>query len=255
MANEQKNGDRVPVYLSFKTFQSAVQNLRAHGLPTHLDRTTWDSRSGAEQTQIITAFKFLGLIDEAQNTQDSLRQLVKAAENSDEERVFLASLLQQRYAKVFALDLENTTSGALESAIGEYGATGTTRDRAVRFFIKAAEHARIKMSTRLTRGIRTRSSSGAMPVSEDATPVNESTDNKLPRRRRRYAGNNSQEHPPAGVNMKTISLPEVGGTLTVSGTFNYFELEGDEQELVLDIISKLKTFEKTHKASGDDEQT
>ena len=75
MSNDSGSNEKVPVYLSFKTFQSAIQNLRTHGLPNNIDRSTFDSRSGQEQTQIISAFKFLGLIDENNNTQETLRQL------------------------------------------------------------------------------------------------------------------------------------------------------------------------------------
>ena len=47
----------VPVYLSFKTLQSAIQSLRTHGLPNVFDRTAFDSRSGGEQTQILSALQ------------------------------------------------------------------------------------------------------------------------------------------------------------------------------------------------------
>ncbi len=96
-------------YVAFKSFCSAVQNLRVHGLPPTLNRTAWENRSGAEQSQILGALTFLGLIDDKGETQDSLKKLISLTENSDEERQFFASLLRSRYENVFKLDLQNET--------------------------------------------------------------------------------------------------------------------------------------------------
>ena len=50
--------------------------------------------------------------------------------------------------------------------------------------------------------------------------------------------------------MKTINLAQAGGSLALSGTFNPLELFGDERELVLAIIDKMKEFEtKSEKTS------
>ena len=48
----------------------------------------------------------------------------------------------------------------------------------------------------------------------------------------------------SGSSLKTVELPDVGGRLTVSGTFNFFDLSGTERELVFGIIDKMKEFEK-----------
>ena len=235
MESDKQNGETktVPVYLSFKTFQSAVQSLRTHGLPSILDRTAFGSRSGAEQTQILSAFKFLGLIDETSRTQESLRNLVKVAENSTEEKAILGALLKLRYANAFHLNLEAATPAQLDKAISDYGTSGTTKDRAIRFFIKAAEHCGFKLSSRLT---------ARKPRSASST--HDDGDNK----RRRGNDSTPVPPPPAGAQLKNVSLPNVGGTLTVSGTFNFFDLVGDERELVLGIIDLINAFAKK---SGD----
>jgi hypothetical protein len=75
-----------PVYLSFKTLQSAIASLREHGLPNKLDRSAWGSRSGMDQTQILSAFRFLGFVDQQSNTQEPLRNLVAVKENTEEEK-------------------------------------------------------------------------------------------------------------------------------------------------------------------------
>lgn len=242
MEQDKQNGgkvEKVAVYLSFKTFQSAVQSLRAHGLPGTLDRTAFGSRSGAEQTQILSAFRFLGLVNDANQTQESLRALVKAKENTPEEKSILAALLKERYANAFALDLEAATPAQLDKVIADYGAGGATRDRAVRFFLKACEHCGVKFSSRLTaRKPRTVGSGGGSSNGDDAMPIQASDRGNKKRRK----PDTHQQNPV--MNIKTVSLPNVGGNLTVSGTFNYFELEGEERTLVLGIIDLIKEFQK-----------
>jgi len=240
----------IPVYLSFRTFQAAVQSLRAHGLPDKLDRTAWQSRSGGEQSQIISGFKFLKLIDENELTQPSLRKLVDTAENSKEEKQVLGDILRDRYDGVFALNLKTATIGALGEVISAYGATGSTRQRAVRFFIKAAEYCGVEMSARLTKGLRSRSESpanGERDTTESTSPTAITS-----RRRRRHpnsetAGNQADSY--SGRAVKTISLRNVEGDLTLSGTFNPFELNGEERKLVYDIIDLMKAYEENETAS------
>ena len=243
------NGDLIPVYLSFTTFRSAVQSLRTHGLPDKLDRTAWQSRSGGEQNQIINAFKFLGLIDGSDNTQPSLKKLVDAQENTEQEKGVLTTLLREKYLKVFELNLKTATPGQVAEAIGSYGPTGATRDRAVRFFLKAAYHCGIPLSSRLTAGMRSKDSSDSSD-SDDTGPIPQ----PAPRRRRRRASVNEtpeqQQNEISGKAVKTVELREAGGSLTLSGTFNAFDLAGEERKLVYDIIDLMKAYEqKTEKAS------
>ena len=70
-------------YVAFKSFCSAIQSLRIHGLPPTLNRTAWENRSGAEQSQILGALTFLGLINDKGETQETLKQLVGLAEVLD----------------------------------------------------------------------------------------------------------------------------------------------------------------------------
>jgi hypothetical protein len=221
-----------PVYLSFKTFQSSVASLREHGLPSKLDRSVWSTRSGLDQTQILSAFRFLDFVDGQSNTQQRLRDLVATKENSDEEKKILAAILKERYAKVFALDLKSATPLQFNEAIGSYGATGTTRDRSVRFFIKAAKHCGIELSKRLTKAVASRSNSSSTK-----------TANRRARSKSSNRQSNNEGTSQESTAMKTVTLPLAGGELTISGNFNWFQLVGDERTLVLGIIDKMVEFE------------
>jgi hypothetical protein len=244
MENIDQAKGPIPGYLPFKTFQSAVDNLRSHGMPTKIDRTTWASRSGADQQQILTAFKFMGLIDDSERPQEVLKKLVDAKANSPEEKEIIGQLLRQKYAKVFEHDLTKATPMQLSEAIGSYGATGSTRARCERFFLRAAEFAGIPLSLRLTKGMST-----TMPGTSNGTEDGSRPANGERRRRRRKSATSSEpdepivSHVDSGNAMKTIQLPGVGGSLTISGTFNPFGLMGEERKLVYEIIDKMNEFE------------
>jgi len=243
----QTETSNLPPYLSFSTFQAAILGLRGHGLPDRLDRSAWSNRSGAEQGQIVSGLKFLGLIDKDGHTQQALRDLVLKAPGSGDEKRLFAELLKARYQKVFgSLDLTTATPKQLEDAIGEYGATGATKDRAVRFFIKAAQHAEVPLSSRFTNSLRSRTSTLGQGDSTKETLV-------IPKTRRRKPkanpeANNAAE--PYGNALKTVTLRLAGGKLTLSGTFNPFELEGEERKLVYGIVDLMKAYER---ASGKSE--
>jgi hypothetical protein len=248
MAKHEPVGDITPVYVSLATLKSSIQTLREHGLPPSIDRSAFASRSGADQSQIMSAFKFLGFIDKDDKTQPILKTLYDCKENSDEERRVFGDILRESYAKVFTtIDIKTATPAQLSDAIGGYGATGTTRERAVRFFVKAAEYAKIPLSGYLTRGTRDRAPGTAT--------ANNGTLAARPQRRRRRSTNTQQEQqiPPAGgaagAAMKTISLPAANGTLTLSGTFNPFQLMGEERVLVYLIIDKMSEYENKAKKS------
>lgn len=236
MENNVRLSAAVPPYVAFATFQSAVQDLRDHGLPPEVDRSAWTSKSGADQSALISAFKFLGLTDGDGKTQDVLAKLVRVEANSVEEKHILGNLLRQQYAKVFALDLESATPIRLADAIGEYGATGSTKNRCIRFFLKAAEHSSIQMSGRLTK--RTRVRGGAPTGNGGATKGRRRIKRKTPLAPSEgtIIGGATEQ------SMKTVKLPTAGGSLTLSGSFNLFELAGDERQLVFDIIDKMKAF-------------
>ncbi len=160
-----------PPSIAFVSFRSAIQNLRDHGLPETLDRSAWNTRSGTEQTQIVSGLKFFGLTDDKGNTQPSLKELVGTAENSDQERACWSKLLRQSYPGVFKVDLANATPKQLDDAIGAFSVAGLTKERAIRFFLKAAMHAKIKLSTRLTGHLRDRSSTPSDAGSSKLEPL------------------------------------------------------------------------------------
>jgi hypothetical protein len=235
----------LPPYLPFATFRAAVQSLRTHGVPDKLERTAWESRSGGERVLISSAFKFFGLIDEQGNPQPILKKLTGVEENTDQEKLVLKTLIEYSYSDVFKLNLATATIGLIGEAIEKMGVSGATRDRAVRFFIKAAHHSGIQLSSRLTAKLRSRGESDTTRADEEDEPptVNTPPRNK---RRKRQTGEAAPLEQQGGTAMRTVALRNTAGELTLSGTFNAFDLDGEERKLVYDIIDLMKKYEQSN---------
>jgi hypothetical protein len=247
------NGASFPPYLPFATFLSAVQNLRAHGLPDNVDKTAWPSKSWGDQVLIVNALKFLGLIDEAGNTQEDLKALVDTQENSDEEKRLLGDALRSKYSKAFELNLKTATIGQILEVIGQYGPTGETKKRGARFFLKAAHYCKIPLSTRLTSGLRSKQEATEGTVEEGNPAATTQSAQPTKHRRRKLAPPPPATRPPEitkGNAFLTITLRGMdGATLTLSGTFNAFELGGEERKLVYDITDLMKGYDQNKPAS------
>jgi len=144
-----------PPSLSFTTFRSALQALREHGLPETIGPDLW-SHVGDERDQVLDAFRFLGLADSEGCTQSALHKLAACEQDSDEEKEVLSGILRQRYPRIFELNLRRATITEVSEAMTASGGATATVERAVKFFIKAANYCNIELSVRLGAGLRER---------------------------------------------------------------------------------------------------
>jgi hypothetical protein len=180
---------------------------------------------------------------------------VGTIENTPEEKTEIAQILADKFEKIFALDLKTLTPKQMDDAMGEYGVSGATRKRAVRFFIKAASHVGVQLSTRLTANLRDRATTAAEPTEngengENGEPGPVKTAPRTRRQRRNAPP--PPKSPLTGTDqtnksnaMKTIELRSVGGSLSITGTFNAFQLMGEERTLVYEIIDLMTAYEQS----------
>jgi len=154
MANEKPGTTSTPVYVPYATFLSAIDALKRDGIPGtgKIDKSLWDSQSGAIQGQLLLAFRFLGLIDEHNRVLPALPPLVEAG--PDERKPIIKKLIEASYAKLLTLDLNTISQGQLDEALRGYGVGGSTLARAVRFFVKACQETGIPISKRVSDKVR-----------------------------------------------------------------------------------------------------
>jgi hypothetical protein len=216
-------------YVPFATFETGLDKL-AHlgGIPPKIDHSVFLSMGGLQKGQVISAFKFLGLID-SNGIPDPL--LSKLALNKDTRKEILRTILEERYPNISVSDLATMSPGQLDTKLSDktYNVSGATRQKARTFLLKAAEYAGIPLSKLLTtkgpRGGRNgpKKTSDKGKGSTAATP-----------KPKEQSGNSGTE--------KTVELKN-GGTVTLSLDVNILELKGNDRKFVFELIDKLDVYE------------
>jgi hypothetical protein len=213
-------------YVPFKTFLTALETLESGGVPRQIDRSIWRSFSGLVQSQVLGAFRFLGLVDGDQPTPE-LRKLVEDKQNRP---AVLRRTLEKSYSALISHDLTRMTGTMLDRLMDKYGVSGATKRKAVTFFLQAARYAEIPLSRFLLS--QTRSSPGT--------------------RRRKKAGpadagvdNGGVPAPPPALSSgstKTVKLQN-GVQLSLAVSADLFAMAPEDRRFVLSLVEKLEEYE------------
>jgi hypothetical protein len=231
------SSDRSAVYVTFTTLKNTIEGF-AQGVPNVIDRSAFTGQSWGVQSQLLAAFKFLGLMtDEGKPTPD-LHEL--AVPDEAVRKKVLDRIIRTRYAKLFALDLTKATLNQVETAIAEsYGVSGETREKALRFFFAALDYLAIPVgrflkpkassSTSSTATPRRRRPSGSRKAPAESDD-DDADDEQVPQRQ-------------AGPS-KSVALKSGAGTVTVAVSMDPFALSAEDQAFVFDLINRLREYEK-----------
>lgn len=224
-------------YLPFKTFLSSVETL-GQGLPRKLDRTVWRSQSGIVQSQIMSAFHFLGLLDDDDRPTKLLQSLV---EQSDQRPSLVGEMLHGAYIDVLAHDLTKTTPKMLEELMEQYNVQGDTKRKAIAFFLRAAKYAEIPMNHLLSAGMR--NTSNAVRKKRKATAAATTTAN----------GQQTPAAESSQVVSKTVLLPS-GTAITLHIQANWIDMVQTERDYVFGLIDYLRQYTTAVGEDDDDEE-
>jgi hypothetical protein len=227
------------VYVSWTTFNNAIGAL-ADALPNRVDKTVFGSAAGSVQAQLLTGLRFLGLIAGDGKPTEALRAL--AVKDEVERKKQIAKVLKASYPDLFALDLAKTTPGELrEQMMKSYNVTGDTTERAVRFFVAAAEYAGIPLSALIAKGKVT----GNGAAKRRRAP--------RPRRNLNPPPPSPPNTPTAAGESKSVSLVS-GGTLTISASLGFFKLSQKDRTFVFELIDKLDAYAAEHPQVEESEE-
>lgn len=158
MANTETNGKRVAApYIAYQTLRTFVAPLKEHVIPNRIDKSLLKSMSGAVQGQLMTALRFLELIDNEDRPTVLLQRLVASFDTDDWSRD-LREVLEAAYPELFQLNLKSVSPGEFNEAFKKaYPCEGETLRKGVTFFQNAAREAGIELSPFLTKGSKPRS--------------------------------------------------------------------------------------------------
>ena len=213
----------VVAYVPFKTFISAIEALE-NGIPQQIDTSVWPSYSGAIQSQLLNAFRFLGLTSDSGSPSADLKRLVQDKPN---RKAHLRKILESAYKRIVDLDLTKVSPRHFQESMREYGMTGETHKKVVSFFVQAAKYTELPMSPLLRRRVRAGGRRAAAPSGGGTR-----TEVTVP-----------ESHPRSQEMSKTIQLKSTG-RVTVNIEANFLEMETDDRHFVFELIEKLQKYEK-----------
>jgi len=152
-----------PPYVSYPSFKTLIGEFHDHDIPTRIDRSVLTRFSGIVGTQLLTALRFLSLIDERNAPTDRLRELVAAHGTNNWSQALLA-ILHEEYGPMFQLDLAAATSSHFAETFRKaYPGSDAVSQKCVAFFLGAAKDAGIALSDRVLKGRKPRSPNGSSP--------------------------------------------------------------------------------------------
>ena len=146
MASQTDKQDPPP-YTSYVSFSNFIKTLKENGVPARIDRSVMDGMSGSQQSAMLTACKWLGLVDKEGMPTTKLHNLVDADDTkySTELRQVLDD--SYNFLKDPSVNLLKVTGGQFEELFREkFGITGSTVVKSIAFFLAAAKAADIKVS-------------------------------------------------------------------------------------------------------------
>jgi hypothetical protein len=151
----------VPAYISYKTFSNFIDTLhRVAPMPNRIDRSVMGSLSGSNQSHLLAALRYLGLISPTRTPTRELTELVKA--NNEDHKIILRRVLTGSYPFLFeGFDLRGATIQEIEERFARAGASGDTLRKCVAFFLSAAKIAGIQTSPFASAKRRPRRTAGA----------------------------------------------------------------------------------------------
>jgi hypothetical protein len=146
---------RLPPYVSYRTFLNFVERLQ-QGIPSRIDRSYWGDRvSGSTGTQLMSALRFLSLIDANGTPTSRLRQLVSAKGNQRTD------ILKQVCSEAFgflqqgSFDSQTATYAQLEEVFHRtFELTDSVTRKCVKFFVALARDAGMPLSPFIIKRVR-----------------------------------------------------------------------------------------------------
>lgn len=143
-AHEKKAA--TPPYVAYKTLSNFLDRFK-QGLPGRIDRGLMGTMSGAAQSQVTTALRFLGMISENGIPNPIMKRYVSGEE--EERKAALKEMLEKSYPFIFRTDFDLSTATAQmlrENFTENTPATGETISRCIAFLKDAAADAGIQVS-------------------------------------------------------------------------------------------------------------
>jgi hypothetical protein len=147
------NKKRSPPYVSYRSFLTLLDDLRARGIPSRMDRSYWgDKFSGSTGTQLISALRFLNLVDGNGVPTNLLKELVQARGSVRVDCLKRISHSSFTFLGNSVFEPDKATYAQLEETFHEnYQVDKDVARKCIKFFTELAGEAEIPLSTFITK--------------------------------------------------------------------------------------------------------
>jgi hypothetical protein len=147
-----RNKKRSPPYVSYRSFLTLLEELQ-RGLPARIDRSYWgDKFSGSTGTQLMSALRFLNLIDTNAVPTSQLKELVTARGVPRAEILRKISQESFSFLKSDTFESEKATYGQMVEVFNDvYQVDKDVARKCIKFFSELANDAGISLSPFITK--------------------------------------------------------------------------------------------------------
>ena len=147
-----RNKKRAPPYVSYRSFLNLIDDLKL-GIPGRIDRSYWgDKFSGTTGTQLISALRFLNLVDVNEAPTNQLRAFVASKGANRTET--LKKICQESYSFLLSesFQAETATYGQIEEVFHDlYSVDRDVARKCIKFFMEIAKESGIQLSPFITK--------------------------------------------------------------------------------------------------------
>jgi hypothetical protein len=151
-----RNKKRSPPYVSYRSFLTLVEELQ-RGVPARIDRSYWgDKFSGSTGTQLMSALRFLNLVDANGVPTNQLKELAMAKGSAKTE--ILKKVSQESFTFLLSntFECEKATYAQLEEKFNEfYDVERDVARKCIKFFTELASDGGIPLSPFITKKSKT----------------------------------------------------------------------------------------------------
>jgi len=230
---------KIPPYTSFISFESMLDWLASMDMmPAQIDRSLWSSKfSGATGSSLVSASRFLGLLENEQPT-DLLEELVRADKES--RPTTLKKVLRAAYGNEIVDQASTMTPKMFDEQLRAIGTTEATHRKAASFLTNALKAAGVPVQPAIAKRARNRRPS----ANRRAAKQSGASDIKNATRSQRSTGAPEIAAAASGVhNERKLELRN-GETVSLIIESDMLALEADDLAWVLSVVRMFDEYKR-----------
>ena len=247
MDTATENKQKLPPYASFVSFLSFLDWLGSMpAMPAQLDRSLWDSKfSGATGSTLISAARFLDLIEDERPTQ-TLEELVRA--DKEARGPLIEKVLRSAYGNEIVDQAATMTPKMFDDHLRGLGTTTATHRKAASFLTNALKAADVPVLPEIAKRARNRRPSSGRRASSQKNAQSTQSSASEPQAGAEPAATSAATSP---RNERKLELQN-GETVSLVIESDMLSLPADDLEWVLSVVRMFDNYPPEQSGKGEE---